>query len=80
MHRGIVQLIRRAQRFLYIENQYFIGSCHEWSTCNDVGGWNLIPLEIAQRIVSKIIKGEPFTAYVVIPLIPEGDLSYKIIR
>eukprot|EP00897_Mesotaenium_endlicherianum_P009629 jgi/Mesen1/8695/ME000052S08121 len=69
---GMIQAIRRAQRFLYIENQYFLGSCHMWEKDQAVGCFNLIPVEIALKIVRKIEAGERFTAYIVIPLYPDG--------
>ncbi|ONK78090.1 uncharacterized protein A4U43_C02F14210 [Asparagus officinalis] len=52
IHDAYVAAIRRAERFIYIENQYFIGGCHLWeqdqhSTCT-----NLIPVEIALKIAS----------------------------
>lgn len=37
------------------------------------GADNLIPMELALKIVSKIRAKERFTVYVVIPMWPEGD-------
>ncbi|GAQ78336.1 phospholipase D [Klebsormidium nitens] len=68
-----VHAIRRAQRFIYIENQYFLGSCHAWKSHQEVGAWNLIPVEIALKIVGKIREGKQFRAYVLVPMWPEGD-------
>jgi phosphatidylserine/phosphatidylglycerophosphate/cardiolipin synthase-like enzyme len=31
IHRAYIYNIRRAERYIYIENQYFLGSCHLWS-------------------------------------------------
>jgi phospholipase D1/2 len=36
------------------------------------GANNLIPMELALKIASKIRVGEQFTVYVVIPMCPEG--------
>jgi len=30
IHIGYITLIRNAQRYLYLENQYFLGSAHLW--------------------------------------------------
>ncbi|KAI7726445.1 hypothetical protein M8C21_021355 [Ambrosia artemisiifolia] len=66
-----IQAIRSAQHFIYIENQYFIGSSYAWSYEN-AGADNLIPMELAQKIASKIRNNERFSVYVVIPMWPEG--------
>ncbi|MED6212355.1 Phospholipase D [Stylosanthes scabra] len=70
-----IQAIRRAKNFIYIENQYFIGSDFDWSVEEkkehpDVV--NLIPKELSLKIVSKIKARERFVVYVVIPMWPEG--------
>ncbi|XP_048322250.2 phospholipase D alpha 1 [Ziziphus jujuba] len=71
-----INAIRRAKNFIYIENQYFLGSSFGWNTqghnLGKVGAWNLIPKELSLKIVSKIEAGERFTVYVVIPMFPEG--------
>ncbi|KAK9102600.1 hypothetical protein Sjap_019854 [Stephania japonica] len=72
IHEAYVEAIRRAERFIYIENQYFIGGCHMWEQDRHCGCKNLIPLEIALKLVSKIKAGERFAAYIVIPMWPEG--------
>ncbi|KAL6585128.1 Phospholipase D alpha 4 [Orobanche minor] len=73
IHEAYVDAIRRADRFIYIENQYFIGGCHLWEENKYCGCGNLIPIEIALRIVSKIKGGgERFTVYVVMPMWSEG--------
>ncbi|KAL8143229.1 hypothetical protein V2J09_016261 [Rumex salicifolius] len=79
-----VQAIRSAQHYIYIENQYFIGSSYGWPSYKNAGKGeafffvpsgadNLIPMELALKIVSKIKAKERFAVYVVIPLWPEGD-------
>ncbi|KAL5056846.1 hypothetical protein RYX36_028450 [Vicia faba] len=71
-----INAIRRAKNFIYIENQYFIGSCYGWSPDGikpeDIGALHLIPKELSLKIVSKIKAGEKFTVYIVIPMWPEG--------
>jgi hypothetical protein len=33
IHRAYINLIRRSKRYLYLENQYFLGSAHLWDRC-----------------------------------------------
>ena len=72
-----IQAIRRAKSFIYIENQYFLGSSFGWNRSTDIkvediNALHLIPKELSLKIVSKIEAGERFAAYVVIPMWPEG--------
>ncbi|KAL8214590.1 hypothetical protein R6Q57_004039 [Mikania cordata] len=72
-----INAIRRAKNFIYIENQYFIGSSYDWKTSSefkieDIGALNLIPKELSLKIVSKIKANERFAVYIVIPMWPEG--------
>ncbi|GFZ11840.1 phospholipase D alpha 1 [Actinidia rufa] len=71
-----IHAIRRAKNFIYIENQYFLGSSFGWNSddikVEDVGALHLIPKELSLKIVSKIEAGERFTVYVVVPMWPEG--------
>ncbi|KAH7845880.1 hypothetical protein Vadar_006968 [Vaccinium darrowii] len=73
-----INAIRRAKNFVYIENQYFLGSSYGWKPkdikekVEDIGALHLIPKELSLKIVSKIEAGERFTVYVVIPMWPEG--------
>nr|XP_043635663.1 phospholipase D alpha 1-like [Erigeron canadensis] len=72
-----IHAIRRAKRFIYIENQYFLGSSYAWQFDDikgeDVGALHLIPKELSLKIVSKIEARERFTIYVVVPMWPEGS-------
>ncbi|OWM71972.1 phospholipase D gamma 1-like [Punica granatum] len=72
IHTAYIKAIRAAQHFLYIENQYFLGSSYNWDSYNDLGADNLIPMEIALKIASKIKANQRFSAYIVIPMWPEG--------
>ncbi|KAI7727030.1 LOW QUALITY PROTEIN: hypothetical protein M8C21_019873, partial [Ambrosia artemisiifolia] len=97
IHTAYVKAIRSAQHFIYIENQYFIGSSFNWSSHKSLGkdhffdiyftsdfvdhrfpylitsrANNLIPMEIALKIASKIRARERFAVYVLIPMWPEG--------
>lgn len=72
-----IHAIRRARNFIYIENQYFLGSSFDWKktgdiTVEDINALHLIPKELSLKIVSKIHSGERFTVYIVIPMWPEG--------
>ena len=72
-----IHAIRRARDFIYIENQYFLGSSYAWRrddgvTVEDINALHLIPKELSLKIVSKIEAGERFTVYVVVPMWPEG--------
>ncbi|KAI3802653.1 hypothetical protein L1987_30793 [Smallanthus sonchifolius] len=71
-----IHAIRRAKRFIYIENQYFLGSSYAWEFDDvkgeDVGALHLIPKELSLKIASKIKAHEKFTVYVVVPMWPEG--------
>ncbi|KAK4274434.1 hypothetical protein QN277_017654 [Acacia crassicarpa] len=71
-----INAIRRAKNFIYIENQYFLGSSYGWKGSDikveDIGALHLIPKELSLKIVSKIETGERFAVYIVIPMWPEG--------
>ncbi|KAH9602147.1 hypothetical protein KSS87_007621 [Heliosperma pusillum] len=73
---GYINAIRRAKRFIYIENQYFLGSSYSWKPTDivpaDIEALHLIPKELSLKIISKIEKGERFTVYIVVPMWPEG--------
>ena len=85
--RAYVKLIRTAERFIYVENQYFLGSAYAWHTdlevklhfhlslslSHQVQCHHTIPAEIAEKVSEKILEGKQFCAYIVIPLHPEGD-------
>ncbi|KAJ4789028.1 Phospholipase D [Rhynchospora pubera] len=73
IHTAYVNAIRAAQHFIYIENQYFLGSSFSWDSNKDAGANNLIPIEIALKIANKIKANERFAAYIVIPMWPEGE-------
>ncbi|KFK38694.1 hypothetical protein AALP_AA3G147900 [Arabis alpina] len=75
VHDSYIVAIRKADRFIYIENQYFMGSCDHWENKNDKncsGCTNLIPVEIALKVAAKIREKQRFAVYIVIPMWPEG--------
>ncbi|KAL6215107.1 hypothetical protein ACLB2K_014538 [Fragaria x ananassa] len=71
-----IHAIRRAKNFIYIENQYFLGSSFGWRSKDindaDINALHLIPKELSLKIVSKIEAGERFAVYIVLPMWPEG--------
>ncbi|XP_057775686.1 phospholipase D beta 1-like [Salvia miltiorrhiza] len=72
IHTAYVKAIRAAQHFIYIENQYFLGSSYNWSNYKDLGANNLIPMEIALKVANKIRARERFAVYIIVPMWPEG--------
>ncbi|XP_057832450.2 phospholipase D delta isoform X1 [Cryptomeria japonica] len=72
IHTAYVKAIRSAQHFIYIENQYFLGSSYNWPQYRNAGANNLIPMELALKTADKIRNNERFSVYVVIPMWPEG--------
>jgi phospholipase D1/2 len=73
IHYGYVHQIRRATNFIYLENQYFIGSSHMWDSAQR-GGFaaNIVPIELAEKICAKIRARERFAVYLTVPMYPEG--------
>eukprot|EP00253_Pinus_taeda_P002390 PITA_02390 len=71
-----INAIRCAKDFIYIENQYFLGSSYGWKPddikVEDIGALHLIPKELSLKIVTKIEAGEQFRVYIVVPMWPEG--------
>lgn len=73
IHSAYVHNIRRAKHFIYIENQYFLGSSHMWLSGQrgDFAG-HLIAIEVSEKICAKIRANERFAVYVNVPMYPEG--------
>lgn len=71
--RQYVNLIRNAKSFLYFENQYFLGSAFAWLEDSTTLSHHIVPIEIVEKIISKIEADEAFHVYVTIPMYPEGD-------
>lgn len=70
--RAYVHHIRRAKKFIYIENQYFLGSSYAWKL-KYTNSNHVIPLELTAKIIDAIAAGKEFRVYVVIPLHSEGN-------
>ncbi|CAO2816948.1 unnamed protein product [Amaranthus hypochondriacus] len=77
---GYINAIRRAKNFIYIENQYFLGSSYAWKPDEDIDALHLIPKELSLKIVSKIEAEERFSVYVVIPMWPEGEPESEAVQ
>ena len=43
-------MIRNAENFIYIENQYFLGSAYAWLNDFETNADHPIPAEIAQKV------------------------------
>ena len=79
--RQYINLIRNAVSFIYIENQYFLGSAYSWLEDDDTLSHHIIPMELTQKIISKIQAGESFHVYICIPMYPEvnGNMQYSLV-
>lgn len=73
IHRAYIHHIRRADSFIFLENQYFLGSAYGWDDEQSTKAHHLIPQELTQRIVEKIRAEEYLGVYVIVPMFPEGD-------
>jgi len=73
IEKAYVNIIRQAEKYIYIENQYFLGSAFSWFRDRSTSSHHIVPRELTQKIVDKIQKGQPFKVYVCIPMFPEGD-------
>ena len=69
----MIKQIRKSKHFIYLQNQYFLGSAYAWLNDKETLCDHLIPRELTQKIIEKIACGESFKVYVVIPMFPEGD-------
>ncbi len=67
-----VRGIRSAERFIYVETQYLIGSGAQWTDARETVA-NRIPQEIVTRTLQRIEEDVPFHTYVVVPMYPEGS-------
>ena len=73
IHNCMIRQIRKAKNYIYMENQYFLGSAFSWLGDRNTLSNHLVPRELTEKIIEKISNGEPFKVYVVIPMFPEGD-------
>jgi phospholipase D1/2 len=68
-----IQNIGLAERFIYIETQFFIGSGENWVDKN-TNVSNPVPDKLVERILHHYKRKTRFHVYVVTPMFPEGDL------
>ena len=76
----MVHQIRQAKNFIYMENQYFLGSAYAWRENSETSSKHIVAQEITQRIIDKIRMGEMFRVYIVIPMWPEGNPASDAIQ
>ena len=69
----MIRQIRKANNYIYMENQYFLGSAYDWLDDSTTLSYHLIPSELTKKIIDKISDNEMFKVYIVIPMFPEGD-------
>ncbi|OZI30710.1 hypothetical protein CAL29_22210 [Bordetella genomosp. 10] len=72
---AMINCIRSAQAFIYIENQFFMTDCGEDQLGNRAPSRNPIVAELANAIGRAIWAGRPFHLYLVLPEHPEGKLE-----
>eukprot|EP00170_Pyropia_yezoensis_P005382 contig_21850_g5396 len=72
IHHAYVHHVRRSKRFCFFENQYWLGSSTHWIENRNESADHLLPVEIAMRVARAVKEQEPYHAYVMIPLFPEG--------
>eukprot|EP01006_Ploeotia_vitrea_P028293 TRINITY_DN61009_c0_g2_i1.p1 TRINITY_DN61009_c0_g2~~TRINITY_DN61009_c0_g2_i1.p1 ORF type:complete len:510 (+),score=20.69 TRINITY_DN61009_c0_g2_i1:129-1532(+) len=72
--------IKHARKFIYIENQYFLGSSSSWSSHCSVPCDNEIPQALTDKICDCIAKSKMFVVFLVLPLHPEGSPGAKHIQ
>eukprot|EP01102_Stenamoeba_stenopodia_P020675 TRINITY_DN8154_c0_g1_i3.p1 TRINITY_DN8154_c0_g1~~TRINITY_DN8154_c0_g1_i3.p1 ORF type:complete len:298 (-),score=64.21 TRINITY_DN8154_c0_g1_i3:72-965(-) len=65
----MVHLIKTAEHFIFIENQYFI------SSINKVSPKNKLLNALYQRVKTAITKKEKFRVVIILPVYPAGDLQ-----
>eukprot|EP00027_Filamoeba_sp_ATCC50430_P013027 CAMPEP_0168572504 /NCGR_PEP_ID=MMETSP0413-20121227/17974_1 /TAXON_ID=136452 /ORGANISM="Filamoeba nolandi, Strain NC-AS-23-1" /LENGTH=364 /DNA_ID=CAMNT_0008605567 /DNA_START=42 /DNA_END=1137 /DNA_ORIENTATION=- len=69
VYKAYVSAIKKAQHFIYIENQYFI------SSINRIRPKNKILAALYERLRTAIRNKEDFKVYVLIPVYPAGNIE-----
>lgn len=72
---AMINCIRSAQGFIYIENQFFMSDCGVDKNGTACPANNYIISELANAIGKAISAGRPFHVYLVLPEHPEGSLE-----
>jgi phospholipase D1/2 len=65
IYKAFIETIRKAEHYIYIENQYFISNCGDKDVSNEIGN------EIAQKVIDKIVAKQKFLVIILIPLLPD---------
>jgi phosphatidylserine/phosphatidylglycerophosphate/cardiolipin synthase-like enzyme len=77
--RAYVNAINNADKFIYIENQFFVGGSYHWlapvSKAEKEAAPNVIPVLLVDKIITKIRDKEPFKVYIILPQMPDGKPS-----
>lgn len=72
---AMINCIRSAQAFIYIENQFFMSDCGSDQNQTACPSNNQIIFELANVIGQAIYNEKPFHVYLVLPEQPEGKLE-----
>lgn len=72
---AMINCIRSAQAFIYIENQFFMSDCGQDQNGTSCPSSNRIIFELANAIGQAIYAEKPFHVYLVLPEHPEGKLE-----
>ncbi|WP_313389473.1 phospholipase D-like domain-containing protein [Achromobacter aegrifaciens] len=76
---AMINCIRSAQAYIYIENQFFISDCGRDQTGGNTSpGTNAIIPELANAIGSAIFADRPFHVWLVLPEHPEGLMEQDV--
>ncbi|KAL9644876.1 hypothetical protein ABK040_005356 [Willaertia magna] len=74
IYSAYLNCIENANHYIYIENQFFIGSTA------DNGTHNLIPLFLTKKIIEKMKRKEKFKVFINLPNHPEGDIRFESLQ
>lgn len=72
---AMINCIRSAQAFIYIENQFFMSNCGVDAYGTTTPCTNTILSEIANSIARAVYAGRAFHVFIVLPVQPEGNLE-----
>jgi len=72
---AMINCIRSAQAFIYIENQFFMSNCGVDQRGTACPSNNPIIAELANAVGRAVYAGRPFHIYLVLPEHPEGHLE-----
>lgn len=74
--RAYTNAIKKADKFIYIENQFFVGGSNHWlppvTKKESKAAQNTVPIAIVDRIVEKVKVGDHLKVYIILPQMPDG--------